>query len=157
MSFKAVLSLEDKEYEVLECISEMEQIIDQRGKAVSAVRGGDLRLVLQGTGEETIPAWALNKDKKYSGSVTFLRMDGQSKFRQLKFENGYLTWFAESFMAGEVDENYDDALVFETDFDEQMYKMVKKAHRVFGSDYLMICKISAQKVTIDEVEHDNRW
>lgn len=157
MSFKAVLSLEEKDFEVLECISEMEQVIDAKGKAVSAVRAGDLRLVLHGTGEETLPGWALNKDKKYNGSITFQRMDQQSKFRQISFENGYVTWFAESFMAADVNENYDDALVFEDGFDEQMYNMVKKAHKAFGADYLMICKISAQKITIDEVSHDNRW
>jgi hypothetical protein len=158
MSFKATINIDNKEFDVLACISEMGQNINETGKATSSVRGGDLRLTLRGEGDDdTFQAWALDKEKKYSGSITFFKLDGAAKFREIKFDGGYITWFAESFMPGEDDENYEDAIVFQDDFDEEMFEMVKKAHEEFGSDYLMLCKISAQKISIDDVEHDNHW
>jgi hypothetical protein len=158
MSFKATITLDNKEFDVLACVSEMGQGINQAGKATSSVRGGDLRLTLRGEGDDdTLPAWALDKNKEYAGTITFFKFDGIAKFREIKFEGGYITWFAESFMPVYDDENYDDAIVYQDKLDEDMFNMAKKAHKESGSDYLMLCKISAQKISIDSVEHDNHW
>lgn len=158
MSFRATLSLDGKTFDILECVSDMEQQIDKKGKAISSVRGGDIRLVLRGSEEETIPSWASDKNKKQNGTITYYKMDVlDAKFREISFEDGYITWFAESFVQADSDENFADAMVFQDDFDEEIFNMVQRVHKQFGSSYLMLCKISAKKISIDEVKHDNAW
>jgi hypothetical protein len=157
MSFKATLTIENKDFDVLECISEVEQKIDARGRAISNIKGGDIRLVLRASADDTIPAWALDPEKKYGGTITFFKMDMESKFREIEFGNGYVTWFAEAFMSRQGDENFNEAMVFQDDLDREMFAMLKKAQAQFGTDYLMLCKITAEKIKIDDVKHDNHW
>jgi hypothetical protein len=158
MSFRATITVDEKTFEVLECVSDMEQAIDMKGKAISSVRGGDIRLVLRGTDEETIPAWASDKNKKLDGTITYYKIDVmEGKFREIKFEDGYITWFAESFMMADSDENFADAMLFQDDFDEEIFNMVQRVHKQFGASYLILCKVSAKKISIDDVKHDNAW
>jgi hypothetical protein len=157
MSFKATLKVENTEFEVLKCVSDMEQDIDATGRVRSAVKGGNLRLVLRGNNEETLTSWALKKTTKYGGTITFMKMDGLSKFREIKFEDAYITWFAESFRFGGDEENFENVMQFSDDVEKEMFHMVTSAHEQFKSDYLVVCKLSALRITIDGVEHDNVW
>lgn len=157
MSFKATLKIENSEFEVLKCVSDIAQSIDTVGRVKAAVKGGDLRLVLRGTNDETLSSWALKKTTKYGGTITFMKMDGLSKFREIKFEDAYITWFAESFRFGGDSENFEDVMQFSNDLEKEMFEMVNLAHEQFKSDYLIVCRLTALKVTIDGVEHDNVW
>lgn len=157
MSFKATLMVEGEEFEVLKCVSDIQQQIDSTGRVRAAVRGGDLRLVLRGSKAETLAAWALKKESKNSGKITFLKMDGLSTFREIKFEGAYITWFAESYRFGGDRENFENVMEFPDKIEKEMFDLVDSAHEQFKSDYLVVCKLTALKITIDGVEHDNVW
>jgi hypothetical protein len=158
MSFLATLTVDGKDFNLLECISELEQKIDAKGLAISSVRGGNIRIVIDGTDDDTLPAWASDRTKKQDGTITFYKWDSQSKFKEIEFKDGYVTWFAESFIADdEYDLNFTEAMVYQEEGDEEIYEMVKRAHESFKSSYLIMAKISSRQITVDGVEHNKGW
>src|SRR4051812_6274337 len=104
MSFIATLEIEDKKFDVLECISEVNQEIDRKGKTISVVKGGNIRLVILGSDDELIPVWASDKTKKHDGKITMMGLDMESKYKEIEFKDAYVTWYAESYSTDHVND-----------------------------------------------------
>jgi len=160
MSYKAVLSLGASDYDLIECTSVSKQSVDRKGRPVSGVRGGIIRMIVQGTDEETIAKWSVDKTKKMDGKITFYKIwDQDSKFREIEFKGAYVINFMESFVADE-DEwemNDEDAIEYDNPVRQRENKRLIGLHKLLRMNYLFMIWISAEKFTIDGIEHDNNW
>jgi len=157
MSFRADLSINGKTYEVLEFSSHLEQKYDNKGKPGSGVKGGQLIIIIAGTADDTFSSWAADPTKKNDGTVTLYRIDQNSKFKEYKFSGAYITKLCESFIVDNDINSQDRAIRFKSEEVEHVYEKVMGFHQRTQMSYVMYCEISAGKVTIDGVDHDNKW
>jgi hypothetical protein len=157
MSFKADLSINGKTFEVLEFSSRLEQKYDNKGKPSSGVKGGLLTVIISGTAEDTFSGWVTDPTKTNDGTITLYRIDQNSKFKEYKFSGAYITKLCESFIADDDIDVQERAVQFKDDAVEGIFEKVLSFHRRTQMSYVMYCEISAGKVTIDGVDHDNKW
>lgn len=159
MSFRATLDIDGKTFEILECSSEVVQKSDSRGRPTSGVNGGIITLFLAGTSDDTFANWIMDPTSRKDGTITFFRIDQESKFKEIKFEGAYLTSLDESFITPE--ENLEElrVIVFylHNTRDKRKYNRIFEFHSRTSMSYVMHCRLSAEKITIDGVEHDNQW
>jgi len=153
MSFKATLDIGDKTFDLLYCKSVLEQKTDDSGKPASGVRGGVLCLMIKGSDDDTLAAWAVDPVKQQDGTITFFRIDQDAKFKKIEFRNAYLTTLVESFVAD------DEPLLMESETPEadHLYRLLMQVQQRTCSSYITLCNISAEKISIDGVDHDNKW
>jgi len=158
MAYKATLTIEDKTYQLLECGSRIEQQVDNRGRPKSEVRGGSIIFIVSAVADDDLlPTWATDKKKKHDGKITMYQWDQDTKFKEISFKNAFVTFFSESFMIDPGNEFLADWLTFVDTTRQYMYTTVRKAHEQFRSGYLYMLSISAEQMTIDGIEHNNRW
>lgn len=156
MAFKATLTIEDKPFHMLEFWSHLKQKTNEKGKPVSDVYGGILEFVLVGTNDDTIPMWAADKTKTHDGTIVLYQWSQTEKFREISFKKAYVTFFAESYKV-DIDNDFDEWFNFIDLDDNRLSKMTQRIHKEFSMSYLFTVGISAEKITIDGIDHDNRW
>lgn len=97
MSFKAKLTINGQEVNVLSCNYDLNQEVDATGRPSSVTRGGRIRLRVESTGDSSFFEWMVNNYERRDGTITFLKRDTEAKMKQLKFSEGYLVSYAEQF------------------------------------------------------------
>ncbi|WP_026449515.1 type VI secretion system tube protein TssD [Aequorivita capsosiphonis] len=97
MSFKAKLSLNGKEYNVLNCSYDLFQETDATGRPSSVTRGGRIKLTVESTEETSLAEWMFNNFERRDGSVKFLKRDNEATAKELKFTEGYMVKYVENF------------------------------------------------------------
>jgi len=97
MSFKAKLNVGGKEYNILECSYELFQATDATGRPSSVTRGGRVRLKVESTEDTSLVEWMFNNFERRDGSVKFLKRDNEATAKELKFTEGYMVKYVESF------------------------------------------------------------
>ncbi len=159
MSFKATISVGGKKFDLIYCDSKLEQKSDNSGRPASGVAGGILWLIMDGTDDDTFGTWATDPTKKQDGTITFYRIDQDSKFKEIEFKGAYLTDLVESFI---IEEDIGD--IFKTEYfifndavRHEIYDLIKETQNRTGTSYVIFCRLSAEKIKIDGVEHDNKW
>lgn len=159
MSFKAILTLGDQTFNLIECTSALTQNVDKKGRPVSGVSAGRIRMIVEGTDEDTIPRWATDKLKKMDGKITFYKIwEQDSKFKEIEFKGAYVTNFVESFFGDEEPEMYDeDALEYANETLQRENKRLTSLHKLLNMSYLFMLWVSAEKLKIDGIEHSNNW
>ena len=157
MASTVTLDLEDKSFEVLKCLCRCEQKYDQNGSPASGVSGGNLSLLLAGTGDDDFASWIVDPGQTKSGTITF-SIDGSS-FKKIEFENAFIVKLHESFRAeGRQNLNrWDRYTVFDNMAENFIYEQVLDYQQRSGINYMIQCSISAGKISIDGVDHDNNW
>jgi hypothetical protein len=96
-SFKATFTVNGNDYDILSCGYALHQAIDDRGRPASGVQAGGLQLVIVASDDEELPGWMVDPYKKTNGSITFQRIDQDSKLKEIKFEDGYCVSYSEHF------------------------------------------------------------
>ncbi len=96
MAFRANLSFEGKEYDVLQCNYSFHRDVDLKGRPSSNVYGGSIFLEVESTEDTTILAQMVNQFKPNSGTLTFNKGDEEAKMKELTWENGYVIKYDES-------------------------------------------------------------
>ena len=99
MSFKAKLKVAGKELNVLNCSYSLNQEMDATGRPSSITRGGQINLTVESNGETDLFEWMCNNFERKDGSVVFLKRDSDATMKELKFKEGYMIAFSESFSA----------------------------------------------------------
>ncbi|MFD2934191.1 type VI secretion system tube protein TssD [Spirosoma flavum] len=132
-SFNAELSIEGKTFSVLTASYGLYQATDESGKPSSGVRTHLIQLQLAGSDDETLTNWAADAQKRLDGKITFFRIDEQSKFKELAFEQAYCVHYAER--------------VAPTNTADQM----------LPGSYLIEIGISPAVLKIGGTKHDNQW
>lgn len=97
MSFKAKLHLNGKEYNVLNCNYDLFQQTDATGRPSSITRGGRLRVTVESTEDTSLVEWMFNNFERRDGSIKFLKRDNEATAKELRFTEGYMVNYTESF------------------------------------------------------------
>ena len=97
MSFKAKLKVAGKEVNVLHCSYDLNQEVDPTGRPSSVTRGGRINLVVESNGETGFFEWMTNHFERKDGSIVFIKRDTNATLKELKFKEGYLVKYKESF------------------------------------------------------------
>jgi type VI secretion system TssD-like protein len=157
MPFKATLKIDENSYTVLELSSTLEQNYDKRGKPVSGVKGGLIQLLIEGTADDTFASWITHPETQKDGTITIDPDDPKSKFKKYEFKNAYMTRLNESFIVdpdvalqGRILPSFIER---EQEVREKLFFFQTRTQM----SYVMYCEISAEKITIDGVDHDNKW
>ncbi len=127
MSFKAKLHLNGKEYNVLNCNYDLFQQTDATGRPSSITRGGRLRISVESTEDTSLAEWMFNNFERRDGSIKFLKRDNEATAKELRFTEGYMVNYTESF---------------DSTSDEPM------------SEFMVI---SARSISMGSGEHENDW
>jgi hypothetical protein len=132
-SFSAELSIDGKTFPVLTVSYGLYQATDETGKPSSGVRTHLIQLRLMGSDDETLPNWAADGQKQLDGTITFYRIDEQSTFKELAFEQAYCVQYAEHMApADQTDQG-------------------------LPGSYLIELGISPAVLKIGGTKHDNQW
>ena len=158
MSFTATLDLGGQKYELQECRCGFKQKRDILGRPESGVSGGIIRLLLEVNEDDTFATWIANPKKKENGKITLYRIDQESKFKQIEFEGAYLVNLVESFVSdGELNMLEWEGTEFADEDMKGTFEFIMDHQLRTRKSYIIYCRISAEKLKIDGVEHDNRW
>jgi hypothetical protein len=156
MASTVSLDLDGKSYQVLKCLCRTEQKFDQNGNPASAVNGGMISLLMEGGPDDDFASWMCDQQPK-DGTITFSIDD--SSFKKIEFKNGFLVKMHESFHAEGVPKHdrFDRSTVYEDPAENFLYDMILDYQDRSAINYLVQCSISAEKISIDGVDHDNQW
>jgi hypothetical protein len=103
MSFKSVFEVAGKKMVVKHCSYDLTQEVDATGRPSAITRGGRIRLVVESTGDTDLFEWMVNNFERKDGSITFYKRDSDATQKVVKFKEGYLVKFEESFDADDKD------------------------------------------------------
>ncbi|MFD0862844.1 type VI secretion system tube protein TssD [Sungkyunkwania multivorans] len=99
MSFKAVLKVGGKDYNVLACNYGLHQETDATGRPSSITRGGKITIEVESTNDTGLSDWMFNNFELRSGSIVFLKRDTEATSKELKFTDAYAVKYVENFDA----------------------------------------------------------
>ena len=126
------MSLEGKSFPLLKCQYRLYQNTNDQGRPTNRPRSGLIELYCTGTDDEQLVDWASNPQKKLNGKITFYRPDQAAKFKELIFEDAYCADYQEKFRH-------------------------TGAENPSGVVYAFYVGITAARIQIGEVKHDNQW
>jgi hypothetical protein len=97
MSFKAKISIDGTDYNVLHCNFSLHQEVDATGRPSSITRGGNISVVIESTDSTALFEWMCDNYMRKDGTITFNKRDEDAKLKELKFTEAYLVAYEESF------------------------------------------------------------
>ena len=97
MSFKAILKVAGKNYNVLNVNYGLFQETDATGRPSTITRGGKIDVTVESTGETDLFEWMTNSFERKDGSVVFYKRDNDATLKELKFKEAYLVKHKEKF------------------------------------------------------------
>ncbi len=97
MSFKAKFKAGSIEANILSCNYALYQEVDATGRPSSISRGGQITLEVEGTASTELFEWMCNSFERKDGSIIYIKRDSDATLKELKFKEGYLINFSESF------------------------------------------------------------
>ena len=99
MSFKSILKVAGKNYNVLSINYGLFQETDATGRPSTITRGGKIDITVESTGETDLFEWMTNSFERKDGSVVFYKRDNDATLKELKFSEAYLVKHKEKFDA----------------------------------------------------------
>ncbi|RZJ90207.1 MAG: phage tail protein [Chryseobacterium sp.] len=97
MSFKSILKVAGKNYNVLSVNYGLFQETDATGRPSTVTRGGKIDITVESTGETDLFEWMTNSFERKDGSVVFYKRDNDATLKELKFSEAYLVKHKEKF------------------------------------------------------------
>ena len=97
MSNTTVLTVAGKEFIVLSCTFSLSQEIDATGRPSSVTRGGQITMNVDSQYDNFLFDWMCNNFERKDGSIKFYAPGSESLIKELKFKEGYLVEFDETF------------------------------------------------------------
>lgn len=97
MSFKAKMTVDGTDYDVVSCSYGFRQSVDASGRPTSEVKSSDIALLLVSSEDNSIMEWGVDSYGKKDGTITFNKTDQDQKMKELNFTDGYVTSYNESF------------------------------------------------------------
>ena len=126
-SFSATLKVDDQEYDVMSCNYSFGQSTDEKGRPASNVQGGNVFVQIAANDQDSLMGWMIDPHKKTNGTITFKRIDQDSTFKEVQFEDGYCVGYSESF------------------------------NSTNSSAMTLSLNISARKITVGSATHESVW
>jgi len=97
MSFLSTLILDDEELNLLDCSFTFTQGIDYTGRPSEKPRGGQMRLLIEGTAKTDFLEWMIQPNLTKKGTITFYRRDTMSGLKKVEFSGAHCIEYTESF------------------------------------------------------------
>jgi hypothetical protein len=97
MSFKAKMTVDGTDYNVVNCAYGLSQSVDKDGRPTSEVRTTDIMVTVESSENNSLMEWAVDSYGKKDGSIVFNKIDQDQKMKQIDFTDGYVTSYQESF------------------------------------------------------------
>ena len=166
MSFKATLTVEGKEFDVLQCTHLMDQSY-KKGKATSGVLGGRIVVILDSSDDDLLGTWATGPTVKKDGEIVFNRVDQESSLQKLEFEEAYMTQYFEFMSSSYINAEAvlaameDYFLLDATDQSEDERRVIANRRALFkfarrtGVSNCILLRLSAAKIKLDGIDHQN--
>lgn len=126
-SFSAQFKVDGQEFEVMSCNYSFGQATDEKGRPASNVQSGNIFVQIVASDDDSMMGWMVDPYKKTNGSITFKRIDQDSTFKEIQFEDGYLVGLSESF------------------------------NSTNSSAMTLSLNISARKITVGGASHESQW
>lgn len=99
MAFKAEMKINDQTYRIESCSYGFHRAIDQHGRPQTKTQGGTVNVTVESTTDTFLSDWMFNAFETKDGEITFFKTNSESAAKTLKFTEGYLVDFQESFEA----------------------------------------------------------
>ncbi len=97
-SFRAVLELAGKQINVLFSDIEFSRKTDTKGKPVTNIFGGRIKVTIESTEDTSIIESMLNNQfKSVDGNILYKKTEEDSKLKQIIFSNAYIVYYREVF------------------------------------------------------------
>jgi hypothetical protein len=154
MSYRSILTIEDKTFPLLEVRSTMWQKADEKGQAISQVYGGAFEFFLRGTDDDLLVTWATDAKKTYDGSIVLYEWDEDVKVREYAFKKAYVKGFWESYMYYHEDLFKRKNIAGEKNTE---FHRIIDIHADYTADYIFSMHIKSESVSIAGIEHSNKW
>jgi hypothetical protein len=97
MSFKAKMTVDGTDYNVMSLSYGLSQSVDSSGRPTSEVKSTDISVLVESSEDNSLMEWAVDSYGKKNGSIVFNKIDQDQKMKQLDFTDGYVTSYQESF------------------------------------------------------------
>lgn len=97
MSFKAKLTIDGEEYDVLHCSYQLTRDVDPKGRPSSHVHGGTISFEIESTESTFWFDWMIDQWAKKDGEVEFMDRAEETTMRKLEFKEAYIIGLSESF------------------------------------------------------------
>lgn len=127
-SFRATLTFNGTEYDVLYSHYEFNRNVDAKGKPSSNILGGRVQVTVESTDDTAVIEAMLNSQfTAVEGTITYKKTDEDSTMKEVNFKNAYIVHYAETL-------NVDDETPMQ-----------------------LAVTFSAEEITIGNATLDNRW
>lgn len=126
-SFSALFKVDGQEYDVMNCNYSFGQSTDEKGRPASNVQGGNIFVQISASDDDGLMGWMVDPYKKTNGTITFKRIDQDSTFKEIQFEDGYCVGYSEGFSSTN------------------------------SSAMTVSLNISARKITVGNATHESTW
>ncbi len=101
MAFKAKLTIDNKDYDVLSCSYAFNRNTDHKGKPVSDTSGGTVSLALESTEETALLESMLNTpEKPLAATIDFQQSDSTASLKKIELKESFIIAYSESFSDG---------------------------------------------------------
>jgi len=98
MAYKATLSVNGTDYDVVNCSYSFNQTIGDDGRPTSDVTGGQISVAVMSSGDTSLVEWMTDPSKVYDGKVSFFQFDNSDQvLKELNFTKGFCVGYAEAF------------------------------------------------------------
>jgi hypothetical protein len=97
MSFKAKMTVDGTDYNIVSSTFGLFQTRDQSGRPTSEAKSTDISMMIESSEDNSLMEWAVDSYGKKNGSIVFNKIDQDQKMKQLDFTDGYITAYNESF------------------------------------------------------------
>ncbi len=90
MSFRANLSFEGEDFDVIKCDYTIERDVDSKGRPSSNLYGGKIHITVESTSKISLFDKMASQFKPNTGTISFKKDDEDATMKELKWENGYI-------------------------------------------------------------------
>lgn len=97
MSFKAILKVDGKEYNVFKASYTISRAVDEIGRLTSSIVGGTITLEIDSSQDNMFFENICVSQVLKGGSIIFNKRHEDAIMRELKFEKAFISSFTESF------------------------------------------------------------
>lgn len=97
MSFKCVMEINSKKFNVLHVHYNLYQETDATGRPSSVVRGGKIEVTVESTGETTLYELMIEDFTTKEGKITYMKRESDAKLKELEFKDAYVVAYGENY------------------------------------------------------------
>ena len=99
-SFSCTLTVAGKDWPVVLCSYEFDQLTTEEGRATAKVRSGFITMHLDVPDDNALLEWAASPYKKHSGQLVFFNTNAPTARERLIFTDAFCVSYEESFWSG---------------------------------------------------------